>query len=380
MLRTVWLLARTELRLTLRERETLIWMFVMPLVFMYFIGTITGGMSGGSGERKDSLVLVAPSDAGFLGDRVQLRLEEQDYAVERKLPDEALTEEGRRLVLPAAFTQTVLAGGEALVVLEGTSSGLGQDFDGVRVGRAVYKTLADVIAATRGGGTASPEALAAIDALPRTLELEVRPAGARKKIPSGYEQTIPGILIMFVMVALLTSGAVLLVIERQQGLLRRLASTPMSRASIVLGKWTAKVSMGVIQIAFAMLAGTLIFDMPWGPDLPMVIAVLVAWALFCSSLGLLLGTFARNEKQAVAVGVLATNIMAALGGCWWPIEITPGWMQTIAGFLPTGWAMDAMHRLISFQAGAASAVPNLLALLAGSAIFGWIAKRTFRFE
>jgi ABC-type multidrug transport system permease subunit len=72
--------------------------------------------------------------------------------------------------------------------------------------------------------------------------------------------------------------------------------------------------------------------------------------------------------------------MAALGGCWWPIEITPGWMQTIAGFLPTGWAMDAMHRLISFQAGAASAVPNLLALLAGSAIFGWIAKRTFRFE
>ena len=41
-------------------------------------------------------------------------------------------------------------------------------------------------------------------------------------------------------------------------------------------------------------------------------------------------TSPRTEGQAVGIGVLATNVLAALGGCWWPIEITPAWMQTLA--------------------------------------------------
>jgi hypothetical protein len=39
--------------------------------------------------------------------------------------------------------------------------------------------------------------------------------------------------------------------------------------------------------------------------------------------------------------------VAALGG-WWPSEITPDWMQLLQKVLPSGWAMGAMHRLISF--------------------------------
>ena len=378
---TIVLLARTELRMTLRERETLIWTFLMPLLFMYFIGTITAGSSGGrSPDQKDPIVLVAPADAGFLGERVQRRLEIEDYAVELQAPGTEFPEDSRRLVLPGNFTAEVLAGRQVEVTLEGTSSGIRQDFDGVRVGRAVYTTLADVVATADDESDPSLERMTELDALPRSVELDVRPAGKRRKIPSGFEQTIPGIMIMFVMVALLTSGAVLLVIERREGLLRRLASTPMPRSGIVLGKWSAKVAMGVIQIAFAMVAGTLLFKMDWGPDLGMVIAVLLAWALFCSSLGLLFGTLVKNEKQAVGLGVLATNVMAALGGCWWPIEITPGWMQAIGKLLPTGWAMDAMHRLISFQSGAQSVLPHLFALVTAAAVLGLLGKRFFRFE
>lgn len=61
-----------------------------------------------------------------------------------------------------------------------------------------------------------------------------------------------------------------------------------------------------------------------------------------------------TQKQAVGLGVLTANVLAALGGCWWLIEITPEWMQLLQKFLPTGWVMDAIHRLVSFEAGAAS--------------------------
>jgi ABC-type multidrug transport system permease subunit len=226
----------------------------------------------------------------------------------------------------------------------------------------------------------SPEAFQELADMPRALSLQVQPAGERKKIPSGFEQAIPGIMVMFTLIVLLTSGTVLLVIERRQGLLRRLASTPISRGSIILGKWGGRMAIGLVQISFAMIAGTLIFGMDWGPDLGMILLVMLGWGGLCASLGLLLGNLARTEGQAVAIGVLASNVLAALGGCWWPIEITPSWMQTFAKLLPTGWAMDALHKLISFQSGPASAIPHCLVICAAALVFGWLGARRFRFQ
>jgi hypothetical protein len=113
------------------------------------------------------------------------------------------------------------------VVLSREHEGIGADYDKVRVGRAVYTTLADVVASAREGGTPSPEGMEALDAMPRMLSLEVSSAGKRREIPGGFQQTVPGTMVMFTLIALLTSGAVLLVIERRGGLLRRLSYTPL---------------------------------------------------------------------------------------------------------------------------------------------------------
>ena len=48
--------------------------------------------------------------------------------------------------------------------------------------------------------------------------------------------------------------------------------------------------------------------------------------------------------------------------------------------VPTSWTMNAPQKLISFQAGAVSAVPNVLLLIAGAAVFGVLAARRFRYE
>lgn len=184
---------------------------------------------------------------------------------------------------------------------------------------------------------------------------------------------------MFTLLVLLTSGAVILVIERRDGLLRRIASTPLPRTGVVAGKWSSRMALGLVQIAFAMVIGTAFFDVDWGPDLWMVGIVLFAWAALCAGLALVSGNLARTEGQAIGLGVFAANLLAALGGCWWPIEITPPWAQTVALAVPTGWTMDALHRLMSFQAGAAAAAPHLIAISVAALVVGWIATRTFRY-
>ncbi len=138
--------------------------------------------------------------------------------------------------------------------------------------------------------------------------------------------------------------------------------------------------VAALQVTAALLFGTFLFKMPWGPDFAMVLVILAAWAGFCASAGLLLGSIAKTEGQAGGLGVLAANALAALGGCWWPIEVTPQWMQMVQKGLPTGWAMDALHKLISFQSGAASALPQLAILLAATFVIATLAVKRFQYE
>ncbi len=88
----------------------------------------------------------------------------------------------------------------------------------------------------------------------------------------------------------------------------------------------------------------------------------------------------EGAKARGCLGVLSANVLAALGGCWWPIEITPAWMQTFSKFLPTGTTMDALHQLVNFGAPAARAIPHAVALLLAALAVGWLSARMFRFE
>jgi ABC-type multidrug transport system permease subunit len=179
---------------------------------------------------------------------------------------------------------------------------------------------------------------------------------------------------------LLTSGGTMLVNERKQGLLRRLASAPVTRAEVVSGKLGGRMILATIQISAALLVGTFLFKMNWGPDFAMILVVLAAWAAFCASAGLLLGSIANSERQVSGLGVLTANGLAALGGCWWPIEITPQWMQVVQKLTPTGWTMDAMHKLISFQSGASSVLPQLALLLIASVAIAALAAKRFQYQ
>ena len=58
--------------------------------------------------------------------------------------------------------------------------------------------------------------------------------------------------------------------------------------------------------------------------------------LAAASLAVLLGNVCKAEGQAIGIGVVATNLLAALGGCWWATEVTPEWAQTLQLALPTG--------------------------------------------
>ena len=265
-LRSALFVARKDLWYLLRQKETLLWTFAMPPVFFFFIGTVTGGMRGGMDE-KPALDFVAPEPAGFLADGLAERLEAEGFDVRRAAaPPADSVAAPRRLVLAAGFTDSLTAGRRvpARLEREGELDPTAQR-DQIRVARAVYGLLADAALVASAGDSVTAAALAREQARPRLFTLEVRAAGEAAEPPMGFQQAVPGTMVMFTLLVLLTSGAVLLVIERRDGLLRRVASTPLPRAGVVAGKWASRMALALVQIGFAMAIGTLLFRVDWDP-------------------------------------------------------------------------------------------------------------------
>ena len=199
--------------------------------------------------------------------------------------------------MPAFTDDTVRAGTQVQATLElrddNVAGSLDQFASPVRCTRG-WRSRGAEVHRSAGDGRLARGASA-----PRQVTLEVTSAGRRN--PEGFAQAVPGTMVMFTMLILLTSGAILLVVERQHGLLRRLASTPITPGAIVAGKWTSRMALGLVQIAFAMFVGRLLFRVDWGPALPMVLLVLAAWASFNASFALRLEiSRARSRRWPAA--------------------------------------------------------------------------------
>jgi len=378
MLRQVLYVARMDLKFLFKGRETWLWAFFMPIVFFYFIGSIAGG--GPRAGSKSPLAVWREADAGYLADQLELRLAEQNFLVLHSADPDSFAALPRRLRLPAAFSDSLLAGRPVTLIYGDDGDAEARAYRRLRVSRAAYGLLADLIVTGEAGAAPDTAALAALAAMPRALSIRVEAAGERLVPPSGFEQAVPGIMVMFTVLVLGTSGAILLVIERRQGLLKRLAYAPISRGSVVLGKWLGRLALGLIQIAFAIAAGSLFFKVGWGGQLPAVLLLMLSYAAMMASLGMLLGSTSRSEGQAAVIGVLAANLLGALGGCWWPIEITPPFMQKLALCLPTGWAMDGLHKLVSFGRGPESVIPHAIGMSILAALLLALAARVFRYD
>jgi ABC-type Na+ efflux pump permease subunit len=383
-MKNILFIAWHDVRYQLRQGGTLVWLFVMPPIFFYFIGTVTGGFQGNLTGGTATPIVIAAEAPGFLQDQIDLRLRENEFDTEWRESVVADAEGNlprRVLTFDANLSTQVIAGEQVTASYDTRASALSREFEAIRIQRSLYTAIADVVVAeSRSENPLDANALDELNAETRVWQLDVATAGKRQIIPNGFDQAIPGILVMFTLLILLTSGSSMLVVERMQGLLRRLASAPMTRGEVVAGKWGGRMVLAALQVGFAVIVGTVVFKMQWGPDILMIAVVLAAWAAFCASAGLLLGSIAATEGQASGLGVLFANLLAALGGCWWPIEVTPGWMQTLQNFMPTGWAMDALHKLISFEAGAMSALPQVITLLVGALLVAGLAINRFRYE
>ena len=108
-MRKIWLLARNDLRLTTRDRTSVVWLALFPVAMMWFFGQIGGG--SGSSEPPRIALTVVDQDRGWLSEAFVDELRDESINLTEMTVEKAATAEDkvRTLVIPAGFTDQVLA-------------------------------------------------------------------------------------------------------------------------------------------------------------------------------------------------------------------------------------------------------------------------------
>jgi len=108
--------------------------------------------------------------------------------------------------------------------------------------------------------------------------------------------------------------------------------------------------------------------------------VALSFALAAVALGMFLGALARTRQQAVQLTILCSMLLAALGGAWFPIEMTPDALRAAASILPTTWAMSGFNAVIMQGAGPLAVLPWVGLLVAFSVAFFGLATWRLRLD
>lgn len=378
--RQIAVLAANDLRLTVRDRAAFLWMLLLPLGLMWMFGS----MNRDGGPQKASLA-VEDRDGGWLakalvedlaGERIEVTEIRPGAAVPgaaggKKTP--ALPP--RTLVIPPGFTANVLAGKARKLRVE-TSSGAREEFS-LAAEAHVVRAIVRVVGRLAEGGV-EPRTFTMLAARPPLVSVAVSTPGGGHPVPSGFAQSVPGILTMTVLMMTLIYGAVFLTLEKRQGMIRRQATLPLPRGAVFLGKLAGRFLLAGVQAVLLVAAGRFLFGLSWGSSPGGLALLLGAYLLAVAALSTLLGAILATPEQASAVGWILSMLLAALGGCWWPSEVMPRWLWRAAHVLPTPWAMDGFHALISFGRGIDAVLLPAAALLGFAALFGFLGSRFLR--
>jgi len=409
LLKHIWFIALKDLQIFAKDRLALGFGILFPFLFVVLFSFILADV--GSEDERLELHMVTQEDRDGLSHHIIEAIETEDESElepgETRMVWDDNYEEARQAVVDERLAGFVAFPED---FTKGVTMGYGTNIEVVidpaaTYDRAALNSLAEAVASNIGMQQVASNAISEL-LLERWLETPSDMARVGQEIPEllmvqrgvrtrasliefGVEKVgeveaeepssfvIPGYLVMFVFFTAALS-AENIVRERQNHTLERLLTGSVKREAILGGIFAGTAAKGLIQITIFWLAGIVIFNLDLGLTPSGAILLSILMVITSSAFGLMLATLAKTERSANAIAVLVSLVLAPLGGCWWPLFITPRWMQFIAKLTPHGWATTGFNKLLVFSADFSAAVPEMLALLGFAILFGTFAVWRFR--
>ncbi|MDB6152759.1 MAG: hypothetical protein JWL90_1212 [Chthoniobacteraceae bacterium] len=421
---------RKDLKIFFNNPKAVIITILVPIAIGTFMGSVTGGVNGRTQPNRVP-VCVAMADEGATAAAILVSFE-KDPNLRMELVDEAAARDrvlrgkvGVAVIIPKGFgkdatramfgpgkkpqvtilndpskamelsivkgalTQNIMqivsrdafggAGGQNFI--EESLSNLSNQTDSANTELfAMLKSVQKFMDRPRAPGSdkASGNGLAGGMSVPYETITE-NMTQKRGAAYNGYAHSFGGMAVQFVLMFSIETGVALL-LERQRGLWKRLQSAPLSRAVLLGGRAASTTIISLLTLAacwaFCIVALGVRVEGSW---IGFLICNLI-FALFASSVGLLLAAIGRSPEATRGIAIFAVLMLVMLGGAWVPSFLFPSWLQQATLFVPTRWIVDAFDAMTWRGLGFSAIVMPSLVLLGYTAVFGALSVLRFKWE
>jgi len=199
---------------------------------------------------------------------------------------------------------------------------------------------------------------------------------------------VAGIIAAGLMSVGFQSLAIQIPIERDRGVLKRLAGTPMPRSAYFIGKVVMVLVTGVLETALLLAVAALFYQVPL-PDSG------GKWLTFgwvsllgisaCTLCGIAFSSVPREGMRAPAVVTPVALVLQFISGVYFSFSQLPPWMQHVASLFPLKWMTQGMRSAFLPDALGAAEVegswdlPMVALVLVAWVVIGLVlCLRTFR--
>lgn len=171
-----------------------------------------------------------------------------------------------------------------------------------------------------------------------------------------------GFLVMCI-IFLSTFATTLIIEDKKSGTYYRMFSTPVKIKSYMLQNILSFIAVALLQVGLIITIMIGVFKADLGPSPINVFIVMAAFALVAVAFGVVISSLSKDSRQASTLSTLIITPMCMLGGCFWPREIMPSFLQKIGNFVPTTWALKAAEKVVNGSSLIASSKEMLIILL-----------------
>lgn len=363
---TIITFAKINTKRFFRDRMSIFFGILFPLIFLF----VFGGIFGNNSSATFHVALINQSNSAFSKQFVAQLQKQKATDIDSKVTS-----------IDAAKKKMTTSQLDAAIVLP-------KDFGEVDPATKLPHGQAQLLY-TQNNATAGQTLSTILDGVFRNINSEmtksptlfsVKDTKLENKSLTSFDYTFAGLL-GFALLGMGIFGPVNVFPElKKMGILRRLSTTPLRVWQYFTATAISQSIVGLVSIAVMFVVAMLVFHLKIVGSMWLLIPFIVFSIIEILGIGLAIGGWAKNERQATPLSNIVTFPMMFLSGTFFPRFLMPEWLQGITNWLPLTPVIDGIRYIVNEGYSSTQLLPQLGLMAAWTVVIYIIAFRVFRWE
>jgi ABC-2 type transport system permease protein len=371
----IFSIIRKEFIQITRDRRTLIFTLLMPLIQMVLLGyaansdvkNVPLAVLDQSRTAQSRALLDAFRATGYFVTSYEAA-NESDL---ERLIDGGQAKTG--LIIPPDYGQKVSRGQSVSVafIIDGSDSSISTG--SLAAARLIGQTQSAQLQVQRlSRQTSASTSMSAASAIDVRTQVWYNPDMVTTFI------MIPAMIGLILQSITSTLSASAIVRERENGTIEQLIVTPVRSWELIVGKLFPYTFIAFFDVLEILVLGTLWFHVPIRGSIGLLLALAALFLVTSLSMGLLISTAARTQREAQTLGMIIQLPSMFLSGFFFPIAAMPPVLQWVSVLVPLKYFMIIIKAIVLKGAGLQLLMPEVWALVIFALVTMVLAVSRFR--